>query len=90
MITPNNLRYALMDGDKEKYDELLNDLKIKQTVLKNQINTKIGVECTRLENLVNAVKDIFHSVILCGDILDLEIPDLKLEESAAQRRNQPG
>ena len=90
MITPNNLRYALMDGDKEKYDELLNDLKIKQTVLKNQINTKIGVERTRLENLVNAVKDIFHSVILCGDILDLKIPDLKLEESAAQRRNQPG
>ena len=30
-----------MDVDKEKYDELLNDLKIKQTVLKNQINTKL-------------------------------------------------
>ena len=41
MITPNDLRYALMDVDKEKYDELLNDLKIKQTVLKNQINTKL-------------------------------------------------
>ena len=53
--------------------------------MKNQINTKIGVEHTRLENFVNAVKDILDSVRWRDNI-----PDLESEESAAQRRNQPG
>ena len=39
---PNELRDALIDADKKKYHELKNDLKIKQTVLKNQIKSKIG------------------------------------------------
>ena len=36
-----------MDADKEKHDELLKDLKIKQTVLEEQINIKIDVERRR-------------------------------------------
>ena len=53
--------------------------------MKNQINTKTGISHTRLENLVNVVKDILESVRWQSDI-----PDLESEESAAQRRNQPG
>ena len=44
---PNELRYALIDADKEIYDELLNDLKMKNIFLNDQIKTKIGVERTR-------------------------------------------
>ena len=51
--------------------------------MKDQINTRISVEHTRLKNLVNVVEDILDSVRWHGDILDLES-----EESAAQRRNQ--
>ena len=51
---PNELRDALIDADEKKYYELKNDHKIKQNVLNEQIKTKIGVERTRLENLVNA------------------------------------
>ena len=54
---PNELRDALMDADEKEYDKFLNDLKIKQNVLNKQIETKIGVERTRLENLVNAIKN---------------------------------
>ena len=36
---PNELWNVLMDGDRREYDELLNDLKIKQSVLSEQINT---------------------------------------------------
>ena len=39
-----------MDADKEKHDTLLNDLKIKQTVLNEQIGIKTCVERKRLEN----------------------------------------
>ena len=53
--------------------------------MKNQINTKIGVEHKRLENFVNAAKDILDSVRWRDNI-----PDLESEESAAQRKNQPG
>ena len=53
--------------------------------MKNQINTKIGVEHKRLENFVNAAKDILDSVRWRDNI-----PDLESEESAAERRNQPG
>ena len=53
--------------------------------MKNQINTKTSISHTRLENLVNVVKDILESVRWQSDI-----PDLESEESAAQRRNQPG
>ena len=77
-----------MDADKEKHDTLLNDLKIKQTVLNEQIGIKTCVERKRLENLVNTVKDILDGVRGNGDLHVLEIPDLENEESAAQRRNQ--
>ena len=77
-----------MDADKEKYDTLLNDLKIKQTVLNEQIGIKTCVERKRLENLVNTVKDILDGVRGNRDLHVLEIPDLENEESAAQRRNQ--
>ena len=88
---PDELRDALMDANKKEYVELLNDLKIKQTVLKDQIKSKIGIEHTRSENLVNTVEDILDSVIKQHDItLDLEMPDLESEEYAAQRRNQQG
>ena len=53
--------------------------------MKDQINTDTGVSCTRLENLVNAVEDILDSVRWRDNI-----PDLESEESAAERRNQPG
>ena len=53
--------------------------------MKNQINTKIGAKHTRLENFVNAVKDILDSVRWRDNI-----PDFESEESAAERRNQPG
>ena len=53
--------------------------------MKNQINTKIGVEHKTLENFVNAAKDILDSVRWRDNI-----PDLESEESAAERRNQPG
>ena len=77
-----------MDADKEKHDTLLNDLKIKQTVLNEQIGIKTCVERKRLENLVNTVKDILDGVRGNRDLHVLEIPDLENEESAAQRRNQ--
>ena len=48
----------------EKYNEFLNDLNIKETVLTDQIKTKIGVSCTRLRNLVNVVKNILDRVRL--------------------------
>ena len=51
--------------------------------MKNQINTKIGVEHKRLENFVNAAKDILDSVRWRDNI-----PDLESEGSAAERRNQ--
>ena len=60
---PDELRDALMDANKKEYVELLNDLKIKQTVLKDQIKSKIGIEHTRSENLVNTVEDTLDSVI---------------------------
>ena len=77
-----------MDADKEKHDTLLNDLKIKQTVLNEQIGIKTCVERKRLENWVNTVKDILDGVRGNRDLHVLEIPDLENEESAAQRRNQ--
>ena len=78
-----------MDADKEEYVDILNDLKIKQTVLKDQVKSKIGVEHTKLENLVNTVEDILENVIRWHkNILGLEIPDLESEESAAQGKEQ--
>ena len=87
---PNELWNVLMHADKEKHDELLNDLKIKETVLNEQINTKIGVERRKLENLANIVEDILGSIRENKDMHFLEIPDLESEKSAAQTRNQPG
>ena len=87
---PNELRDTLMNADEEEYYELKNDLKIKQTVLNDQIRIKIGVERTRLENLINAVENVLDHVIgwRDDDLIDVERPDLEGEESAAQRRNQ--
>ena len=82
---PKELRQALIETPDEKYNELLKDLNITLTVLKNQINTKTGISRTRLENLVNVLEDILDSVRWCGDI-----PDLESEERVAQRRNKPG
>ena len=79
------LRRNLIETTDEKYRELSKDLNIKLAVLEDQINTKTGVSRTRLENLVNAVEDILDSIRWRNNI-----PDLESEESAAQRRNQPG
>ena len=87
---PNELRDALMNADEEEYYELKNDLKIKQTVLNDQIRIKIGVERTRSENLINTVENVLDHVVRWrdDDLIDVEMPDLEGEESAAQRRNQ--
>ena len=63
-----------MDGDRREYDELLNDLKIKQSVLSEQINTNTGVERIRLKHLVNVVEDILDDVRGKKDLHLLEIP----------------
>ena len=87
---PNELRDALMDADEKEYDKFLNDLKIKQNVLNKQIETKIGVERTKLENLVNAIKNFSDYVARqrSNDLIGVEMPDLESEESAEQKRNQ--
>ena len=82
---PKELTQTLAETTDEKCNELLKDLNIKLTVLKDQINTNTGVSCTRLENLVNAVEDILDSVRWRDNI-----PDLEIGKFAAQRRNQPG
>ena len=64
-----------MDGDRREYDELLNDLKIKQSVLSEQINTNTGVERIRLKHLVNVVEDVLDDVRGKKDLHLLEIPD---------------
>ena len=43
-------------GTQVQYNELLNNLDIKETVLKDQNKTKTGVSHIRLENLVNVVQ----------------------------------
>ena len=82
---PEELMQALIETTNEKYNELLKDLNVTLTVLKNQINTKTGVPRTILENLANVVEYILDSVIWRSNT-----PDLESGESAAQRRNQPG
>ena len=81
-----------MDVDEKEYDKFLNDLKIKLNVLNEQIETKIGAKCTRLENLVNAVKNVLDYVTRqrSDDFTDVEMSDLESEESAEPRRNQRG
>ena len=80
---PKELTQTLAETTDEKCNELLKDLNIKLTVLKDQINTNTGVSWTRLENLVNAVEDILDSVRWRDNI-----PDLESEESAGERRNE--
>ena len=87
---PEELRQTLIETNDKEYNELLRDLNIILTVLKEQINTKTGVSRSRLENLVNVVEDILDSVRWRVDIPELEIPDSESEESSAQRKNQPG
>ena len=59
---PSELWNDLMYTDEEKYVELLNDLKIKQKVLNEQIDIKTGTEREMLVNLVNTVEDILDNV----------------------------
>ena len=72
-----------MGADKEKYYELINDLKSMQNVLNDQIKNKIGDERTRLENLVNAVKNVLDHVMewSYNNLIDVEMPNLESEES---------
>ena len=88
---PKELRDALIDADEKKYYDLKNDIKIKQNFLNEQIRTKIGVERTRLENLVNDVENVSDRVIRWhDDLIDVKMPELESEEPAAQIRNQQG
>ena len=79
------LRQTLIEATDEKYNDLSKDFNIELTVLKDQIKTNTGVSRTRLENLVSGVENILDSVRWRDNKTDLES-----EESAAQRRNQPG
>ena len=54
-----------METTDEKYNELLKNVNIKLTVLKDQINTNSGVWRARLENLVNAIEVILGSIRWC-------------------------
>ena len=79
---PEELVEALIRVDiKEKYNELLNYLNIKQTILRDQIKTETSVSRTRLENLVNVVKNILDK----GELYD-NMPELESKISAEQRR----
>ena len=83
---PEELVEALIRVDiEEKYNELLNYLNIKQTILRDQIKTETSVSRTRLENLVNVVKNILDK----GELYD-NMPELESKISAEQRRNQRG
>ena len=55
---PEKFRQTLIEATDEKYNDLLKDLNIELTVLKDQTNTNTSVSRTRLENLVSAVEDI--------------------------------
>ena len=66
-------------NSKKKCNEILNDHNIKQTVLRDQIKTKIGVSRTRLENLVKVAEDILDRTKLYNNM-----PELESEESAKQ------
>ena len=69
---PKELEQDLMRADtEENYFKLLNDINIKQTVLKDQIRTTTGVSRTRIENLVNAVKYVLDKVRLYGNNFNL-------------------
>ena len=77
---PEELKYALIGANsKKKCNEILNDHNIKQTVLRDQIKTKIGVSRTRLENLVKVAEDILDRTKLYNNM-----PELESEESAKQ------
>ena len=83
---PEELVEALIRVDnEEKYNELLNYLNIKQTILRDQIKTETSVSRTRLENLVNVVKNILDKRELYDNM-----PELESKISAEQRRNQRG
>ena len=77
---PEELKYALIGANsKKECNEILNDHNIKQTVLRDQIKTKIGVSRTRLENLVKVAEDILDRTKLYNNM-----PELENEESAKQ------
>ena len=76
--------------NREKYVQLLNDLKIKKRFQDEQIYIKIGIERKRLVNLVNNVEDILDNIREKRDMHVSEIPDLEGKEFAAQRNNLQG
>ena len=81
--TPIKLMQALIEATDEEYNDLLKNLNIKLTVFRYYTKTKIGVSCTRLENLTNFLEYILVSVRWRHNITDLES-----EKTAAQRRNE--
>ena len=80
---PEELRQTVIEATDEKYYDLLKDFNIKQTVLKNQTENKVGASRTRSENITNVVEEFLDSARWRDNILDLES-----EEFAAQRRNE--
>ena len=80
---PNEFWNTLIDADEEKYGELLNDLKIKQKVLNEQVDTKTGIKRRKLLKLVETIKDTLNSVEE-----NPKIPDLGSEESAKKKEGQ--
>ena len=77
---------ALMDADQVNHAKLLNDLKMKQKVLNEQINIKTSIERERLVNLVNTIEDILDSIKGYTSMHDSKISDLKSEESATEEK----
>ena len=83
LITWQTKKCRRLENLQEPDNDLLKNLKIKQTALEYQIKTQIGVSCTRLENLTKVVEDILDNVRWRDNI-----PDLESKESAAQRRTE--
>ena len=80
---PEELSQALIKATNEEYNDILKDLNIKQTVLRNQAENKVGVQHKRLKALTKVVEDTLNNVKWHDNK-----PGLESEESAAQRRNE--
>ena len=46
---PEELSQALIKANNEEYNDILKDLNIKQTVLRNQTENKVGIQRRRLK-----------------------------------------
>ena len=80
---PEELSQALIKANNEEYNDILKDLNIKQTVLRNQTENKVGIQLRRLKAWTKVVEDTLDSVKWHDNK-----PGLEREESAAQRRNE--